>query len=111
MQKTQQISLFITEDFLLQSKLACELYHDYAKSMPIIDYHCHLPPNEIAGNRVFDNMTEVWLHGDHYKWRAMRTLGIDEYFITGAAPDDTKFRTWAGALPYDYWYSFRGAML
>jgi glucuronate isomerase len=72
----------------------------YAKDLPIIDYHCHLPPAEIANNRQFENLTQIWLAGDHYKWRAMRTLGIDERFITGHAPDREKFEKWAYAVPY-----------
>lgn len=69
---------FLSEDFLLQSEFAQVLYHDYAKELPIIDYHCHLSPKDITENRTFKNLTEIWLAGDHYKWRAMRTLGIDE---------------------------------
>ena len=91
---------WITEDFLLQSDFARTLYHDHAKNLPIIDYHCHLPPHEIAADRQFNNLTEIWLEGDHYKWRAMRTLGIDEKFITGKAPDQEKFDQWAYTVPY-----------
>lgn len=91
---------FITEDFLLQSQFAKMLYHDYAKNLPIIDYHCHLPPEDIANNKQFDNLTKIWLEGDHYKWRALRTLGVDEQFITGTASDKGKFLQWAKALPY-----------
>lgn len=91
---------FLTENFLLQNDFAAKLYHDYAKDLPIIDYHCHLPPNEIAQNRQFENMTKVWLDGDHYKWRAMRTLGINEKFITGNGTDTDKFDQWAYAVPY-----------
>lgn len=91
---------FLGEDFLLQSKAAQELYHGYAASMPIIDYHNHLPPDEIAGNKQFKNVTEIWLKGDHYKWRAMRTNGVDENNITGSADDYTKFKTWAATVPY-----------
>src|SRR5699024_6308170 len=69
---------FISDHFLLQSDAAQRLYHNYAKTMPIIDYHCHLPPDEIAADKTFDNLSEIWLAGDHYKWRAMRTFGIDE---------------------------------
>ena len=90
---------FLTEDFLLQSDAAKQLYHDYAVSLPIIDYHNHLPPNEIADNKKFKNITEIWLKADHYKWRAMRTLGINEKFITGAASDEDKFKTWATCVP------------
>jgi len=91
---------FITEDFLLQNSFARKLYHGYAENMPIIDYHNHLPPNEIAANRQFKNLSEVWLAGDHYKWRAMRTLGVNEKFITGNASDEEKFSQWAFTVPY-----------
>lgn len=91
---------FITEDFLLQSEFAKKLYHDYAKDLPIIDYHNHLPPAEIAGNRVFENISQVWLAGDHYKWRAMRAFGIHEDYITGNASDKEKFLKWAETVPY-----------
>ncbi|MFH5883469.1 glucuronate isomerase [Halalkalibaculum sp. DA3122] len=91
---------FLTEDFLLHSEEARELYHNYASDMPIIDYHSHLPPAEISEDRNFDTLTSIWLDGDHYKWRAMRTLGIDEQYITGNAADREKFRKWAYAVPY-----------
>lgn len=91
---------FLTEDFLLQSEPAKRLYHQFAKDQPIIDYHCHLSPQDIALNREFDNLTRIWLEGDHYKWRAMRTLGIDEKYITGKASDVEKFEKWAFAVPY-----------
>lgn len=91
---------FIHDDFLLNNKYAQELYHTYAKQMPIIDYHCHLSPKDIAEDRVFNNISEVWIHGDHYKWRAMRTFGIDEKFITGKASDKEKFKHWAKTVPY-----------
>lgn len=91
---------FLSENFLLQSNKAVFLYHEYAKDMPIIDYHSHLPPNEVAQNLPFRNLTQIWLAGDHYKWRAMRTLGIAERDITGDAHDRTKFRKWAEAVPY-----------
>jgi len=91
---------FLTDDFLLTTEFARTLYHGYAKDLPIVDYHCHLPPNEIADNRQFENMTKVWLDGDHYKWRAMRTLGIEEKYITGKAADKDKFDRWAYAVPY-----------
>lgn len=90
---------FLTEDFLLQSDFARRLYHGYAKAQPIIDYHCHLPPDEIASDKKFENMTTIWLAGDHYKWRAMRTVGIDEKYITGKASDREKFDKWAFVLP------------
>lgn len=91
---------FLDQDFLLETKTAQLLYHDHAKDMPIIDYHNHLPPEEIATNKQFKNITEVWLKGDHYKWRAMRANGIDEEFITGDADDKTKFLKWAETTPY-----------
>ncbi|MBS9461828.1 glucuronate isomerase [Flagellimonas sp. 389] len=91
---------FITDDFLLQNTFAKKLYHGVAADLPIIDYHNHLPPNEIAGNRVFENISQVWLAGDHYKWRAMRALGIDEAYITGEASDEEKFLKWAKTVPY-----------
>ena len=90
----------VAENFLLESRAARELYHDYAAGMPIIDYHCHLPPAEIARDHRFANLTEVWLQGDHYKWRAMRANGIPEEGITGAASDREKHRNWAATLPY-----------
>ena len=91
---------FLTEDFLLTNNFAKALYHNYAKSLPIIDYHCHLSPQDIANNRQFENLTKIWLEGDHYKWRAMRTLGIEEKYITGNASDEDKFSKWAYAVPY-----------
>lgn len=94
------MSHFITDDFLLQSDFARRMYHGYASRMPIIDYHCHLSPQDIAVNRQFTNMTQIWLAGDHYKWRAMRTLGIKEKFITGNGSDKEKFEQWAFAVPY-----------
>lgn len=89
----------IPDDFLLYSESARVLYHNYAKDLPIIDYHNHLPPAEIADNKNFANMTEIWLKGDHYKWRAMRTLAVDENFITGGASDEEKFMAWAKVVP------------
>lgn len=89
---------FMCEDFLLSNDTAKNLYHNYAAKMPIIDYHCHINPKEIAENRKFDNITEVWLGGDHYKWRGMRSNGIDEKFITGDAAPREKFQKWAGTL-------------
>jgi glucuronate isomerase len=88
------------EDFLLHTETARRLYHEYAKGMPIIDYHCHLPPQAIAENKPFANMTDIWLAGDHYKWRALRSLGVEERYITGDATDEEKFLTWAIALPH-----------
>ncbi len=91
---------FLAEDFLLQNDFAKVLYHDYAKSLPIIDYHNHLPPAEINQNKKFENISKVWLAGDHYKWRAMRTLGINEKFITGTTSDEEKFQKWASTVPF-----------
>lgn len=90
---------FMDENFLLSNNTAIELYNDYAKDMPIIDYHCHLNPKEIFENKKFKNITEAWLYGDHYKWRAMRSNGIDEKFITGSASDYEKFMAWARTMP------------
>ena len=95
-----QNSQFLSDDFLLKNKFSQQLYHEYAKELPIIDYHNHLPPAEIATNRKFENISSIWLAGDHYKWRAMRTLGIDEKYITGKASDAEKFEKWAYTLPY-----------
>lgn len=91
---------FLNEDFLLQTETAKRLYHEFAKEMPIIDYHNHLPPQEIAEDKQFENLTQVWLYGDHYKWRAMRTNGIAERYITGVASDAEKFENWAATVPY-----------
>ncbi len=90
---------FIHDDFLLQSEAARRLYHDYAKSLPIVDYHNHLPPDEVNQDKQFKNITEIWLKGDHYKWRAMRTAGVNEQVITGDAPDRDKFLAWAKTVP------------
>jgi glucuronate isomerase len=87
------------ENFLLSNVTAINLYHNYAKDMPIIDYHCHLNPKEILENKKFKNITEAWLYGDHYKWRAMRANGIDEKYITGDADDYEKFMAWAKTMP------------
>lgn len=95
-----QIKPFLDEHFLLETETAKQLYHDYAKSLPIIDYHNHLPPEEIAANKRFENLTKIWLNGDHYKWRAMRTNGIPENYITGSADDYSKFEQWAATVPY-----------
>jgi glucuronate isomerase len=91
---------FLDENFLLQSATAQKLYHDYAKDMPIIDYHCHLPPDQIANDISFENLTQIWLYGDHYKWRAMRTNGVNEDYITGKKSDFEKFEKWAETVPY-----------
>ena len=90
---------FLNEDFLLQSPTAQQLYHGYAAKMPIIDYHNHLPPDEIATNKTFKTITEVWLKGDHYKWRAMRANGVAERYCTGDASDWEKFEAWAKTVP------------
>ena len=89
---------FMDKDFLLSSETAKHLYHDYVSSMPIIDYHCHLDPREIYEDRQFENITQVWLGGDHYKWRLMRSAGVDERNITGDATDREKFQKWAETL-------------
>jgi len=91
---------FLNEDFLLESDIAQYLYHEHAAGLPIIDYHCHLPPEDIAADRKFSNLAEIWLHGDHYKWRAMRANGIDEAYCTGDADDYEKFFKWAETVPY-----------
>jgi glucuronate isomerase len=90
---------FMNENFLLTNRTAKKLYHKYAKEMPIFDYHCHLPIKSIVENKKFRSITEVWLGGDHYKWRAMRTIGVDEKYITGDASDKEKFLKWAETLP------------
>ena len=91
---------FLNEDFLLQTPTAQQLYHDFAADMPIIDYHNHLVPQQIAEDKQFDNITQIWLAGDHYKWRAMRAHGVDEKYITGNASDEEKFMKWAETVPY-----------
>ena len=90
---------FLSEDFLLHTETAKVLYYDFAENMPIFDYHCHLPVKEIAENKKFENLTQIWLNGDHYKWRAMRANGIDERYITGDATDYEKFAAWAATVP------------
>jgi len=91
---------FMDENFLLDSEAARRLYHGYAASMPIYDYHCHLPPADIAADTRFENMSRIWLAGDHYKWRAMRALGVEERLITGDGSDRDKFLAWAAAVPF-----------
>ena len=91
---------YIHDDFLLETESAWRLYHDYAEGMPIIDYHCHLSPSEIARDARWENVTQVWLHGDHYKWRAMRSNGVAEKYCTGEAPDREKFGKWAETVPW-----------
>lgn len=90
---------FMNEDFLLNNGVARKLYHEYAEKMPVLDYHCHLIPQEIAEDIHFRNMTELWLGADHYKWRIMRSDGVEEKYITGNAPDEEKFHAFARALP------------
>ncbi len=90
----------ITPDFMLETDHAAELYHTYAADLPIIDYHCHLPPSEVAEDKRWSNITQVWLYGDHYKWRAMRSNGVDERFCTGDASDREKFDAFAETMPY-----------
>lgn len=92
--------MFIDYDFLLQTATARELYHEHAAKMPIIDYHCHLNPKEVAENKRFESITQMWLGGDHYKWRAMRSNGVNEKYITGDASDWEKFEKWAETMPY-----------
>ena len=91
---------FITDDFLLQNDTARTLYHEYAKNEPIFDYHCHLPPEDVAGNRRFANLFEIWLEGDHYKWRAMRANGVPEPLCTGDADPYEKFLAWCKTVPH-----------
>ena len=91
---------FMDENFLLQTETAQKLYHEQAKNLPIIDYHCHLNPQEVALNHQFSSITELWLGGDHYKWRALRTNGVPEHYITGGASDWEKFQKWAETVPY-----------
>ncbi|WP_067837920.1 glucuronate isomerase [Amphibacillus sediminis] len=90
---------FIDNDFLLQSEIARSLFHTFAEKLPIIDYHCHLSPKEIAENKSFKTITDLWLTGDHYKWRALRTFGVDEHYITGQASAKEKFQAWAKVVP------------
>jgi glucuronate isomerase len=91
---------FLDENFILKTETAQKLYHEHAKDLPIIDYHCHINPKDIAEDRKFDNLSKIWLEGDHYKWRAMRANGIDEEYITGKAGDFEKFEKWAETVPY-----------
>ncbi len=92
------MKLFMDEEFLLSTETAKKLYHEYAEKMPILDYHCHIDPKEIYEDRKFDNITQVWLGGDHYKWRQMRSNGVEEKYITGDASDREKFQKWAETL-------------
>ena len=90
---------FMDEEFLLRSKTASELYHGFAEDMPIADFHCHLSPKEMAEDKKWSDMSELWLGSDHYKWRAMRSDGIEERYITGDAPPEEKFAKYAGLMP------------
>ena len=91
---------FLDEDFLLETRTAAALYHEVARDLPILDYHCHLPPDQIARNHRFRSLTEIWLEGDHYKWRAMRSNGVPERFCTGDATPLEKFKAWAATVPH-----------
>jgi glucuronate isomerase len=91
---------FMDENFVLETKTAQELYHNHAAKMPIIDYHCHLIPQEVGDDKIYKNLTQAWLYGDHYKWRAMRTNGTEERFCTGDASDFEKFEKWAATVPH-----------
>lgn len=94
------MATFMTEDFLLKNDIARTLYHKYAAPMPIYDFHCHLSPQEIADDRRFDNLGQIWLEGDHYKWRALRSAGVDESLITGKETSDyEKYMAWANTVP------------
>jgi glucuronate isomerase len=90
---------FLDSDFLLDSDIAVDLYHRFAENLPIIDFHCHLSPQQMATDHRFRSITEIWLEGDHYKWRAMRSNGVPERFCTGDASDWEKFEAWAGTVP------------
>ena len=90
---------FLDENFMLTNDTAVHLFHEFAKDLPIIDYHCHLSPKEIYENKQFNNITEAWLYGDHYKWRMMRANGVEEAKVTGEASDYDRFLAWAGTVP------------
>ena len=106
------MSGFMTEDFLLYNETARRLYHEYSENLPIIDYHCHVSPKEIYEDKKFENITELWLGGDHYKWRLMRSEGISEDYITGDKPAKEKFLKFAALLtkaignPMYHWCHF-----
>src|SRR5215217_8179684 len=91
---------FLGKNFLLQTRTAKKLYHNFAEELPIIDYHSHLSVQQIADDINFENLTQIWLNGDHYKWRAMRTNGVDESYCTGDKSDYEKFEKWAATIPY-----------
>lgn len=95
----KQKKTIFTDQFLLESKMANKLYHNHVANLPIIDYHNHLPPKEIAENKKYNNLTEIWLKGDHYKWRALRAFGVDEKYISGTGSDEEKFMAWAKCVP------------
>ena len=95
-----QSKAFIHNDFLLLNKTARHLYHEYASRQPILDFHCHLPVKDIADDRRFNNLAEIWLEGDHYKWRAMRANGVPERYCMGDASLYDKFMAWARTVPY-----------
>ena len=99
---------YITEKFLLKNKTAEKLYNDYAKDMPIFDYHCHLPEKQILENKPFADVYEIWLSGDHYKWRLMRNFGVDEEYITGSASNKDKFLAYCRTLGTEYSHGSRG---
>ncbi len=94
------VKSFLDDNFLLENKISERLYHEFAKPMPIIDYHNHLPPEQIAHDINFENLTQIWLSNDHYKWRAMRTNGVQEKYCTGNAGDYEKFEQWSATVPY-----------
>lgn len=98
--KKEIMKKFAGEDFLLHTKTAIQLYREFAEKLPVIDFHCHLPASQIAADIRFKNLTEIWLNGDHYKWRAMRANGVDEHYITGEGSDWEKFEKWAATVPY-----------
>ena len=91
---------FLPENFLLSTPTSEKLYFEFGKDLPIFDYHCHIPPAEISNNQRFENLTQIWLYGDHYKWRAMRTNGVGEAYCTGNKSDWEKFEKWAETVPY-----------
>ncbi len=95
----KQLKSFLSDDFLLDTETARTLYHTYAAPMPIADYHCHIDPKDIWEDRRFENITQLWLGGDHYKWRLMRSNGVEEKYITGGASDYEKFEKFAQTLP------------
>ena len=97
--KVIYMNIFLSDDFLLENETAKKLYHTVAKDIPIIDYHCHINPKDIAENTKYENITQIWLYGDHYKWRAMRSNGIHEDYITGNKSDYEKFLKFSKTIP------------